>query len=59
MPNIAMCTRKDCPKARQCYRFTAIPSHRQSYLMLEVIGEQCEYFWPNGGYNYRDRQNNG
>jgi len=54
MPDISMCKRHDCPKAKQCYRFTAKPSEWQSYISPQVIGDQCEYFWPNAGYRYKE-----
>lgn len=52
MPDITMCSGKDCPKAEQCYRHTAEPSpHWQSFFMTTPIKEDgsCEYFSPNRG----------
>ena len=49
MPDISMCKEKDCPKARDCYRFRAIPTRgRQSYFLFEedYDRENCEYHWP-------------
>jgi len=54
MPDIAMCSRDDCPKAEQCYRFTAKPSYWQGYFAPQIIGDQCEYFWPNAGYRHKE-----
>ena len=35
MPDITMCTGKDCPIAETCYRFIAKPGYWQSWF-LEV-----------------------
>jgi hypothetical protein len=48
MPDISMCTNKDCPLKETCYRFKAIPDkYRQSYggFAPDDKGE-CKYYWP-------------
>jgi len=47
MPDITMCTGKNCPLAGQCYRHKAKPHEfRQSYFANPPIKEgKCEYFW--------------
>ncbi len=43
MPDISMCSNKQCPLANRCYRGIAIPNpYRQSYTEFDHIG--CEYF---------------
>lgn len=40
MPDIAMCTRRECPRRVSCYRYVANPSpHRQTYFSPEP--ESC------------------
>lgn len=50
MPDIAMCSGKECPVRLHCYRHTAIPLERQSYFVNPPIKVEngklkCEYFW--------------
>lgn len=45
MPDISMCEGKDCPKKEKCYRFRAIPSEFQYWILPDKI-HNCEYFWP-------------
>ena len=47
MPDISMCKNKDCPKRKDCYRFTAKPDEfAQSYGNFKwKKGEGCDYFW--------------
>lgn len=49
MPDIAMCQVEDCPKRAQCYRYTACPSHYQSYIVGQprLPDGSCDMFWPN------------
>lgn len=56
MPDIAMCKGDDeetgttCPRAGDCYRCTANPSHgRQTWFMTPPIKDDgtCDYYWPN------------
>lgn len=50
MPDITMCSGKDCPHKMLCYRFTAKPSERrQSYFKTPPIKEDgsCENYYPN------------
>lgn len=36
MPDIAMCTKEDCPSFSHCYRAQARPNkHRQSYMNFD------------------------
>lgn len=56
MPDITMCTDKECPKHEECYRFKAIPdSEWQSYFSESprLLNEDCDYFWemPYGKYD--------
>lgn len=45
MPDITMCEGTGCPMKNICYRYTAIPSSRQSYFMKSPNdGVECEYF---------------
>jgi len=44
MPDISMCQRKDCPKKSTCYRYKAVPSCHQSYILIEDT-KNCEYYW--------------
>jgi len=47
MPDISMCTGKDCKVKESCYRFTATPSdYWQSYVMPEVKDGKCDLYWP-------------
>lgn len=52
MPDISMCSGKDCPMKQNCYRFTAKASDYQSFFMNPPIKEDgtCDYFWLNDGY---------
>jgi hypothetical protein len=46
MPDIAMCDYKDCPKAKECYRFMAEPSQWKSYMEFKnICGEWNKYKW--------------
>lgn len=47
MADITMCREKDCPRSKECYRFTATPNeHWQSYLEKPVYDENgCKHFW--------------
>lgn len=46
MPDISMCYGLNCKRREYCYRFTATPSHFQSYFAAPP--DPCEYFWSNG-----------
>ena len=49
MPDISMCSDKNCSQKTKCYRFTAIPNNRyQSYASFKEVDEKCDYFWDNG-----------
>jgi len=47
LPDIAMCQNHKCKKAKECYRYMAIPSKRQFYVEFQNICEGCNYkhFW--------------
>jgi len=46
MPDITMCSGKDCPYKENCYRFTAKPCEYQSYFSTPPIKDgKCDYFW--------------
>lgn len=46
-PDIAMCKGDGCDRRKECYRFTAIPSMRQTYFAGKVrVGEDCPHFIP-------------
>ena len=46
--DIAMCENSKCPKAQDCYRFTATPDEwRQTYILIEEVGDDCKHFWDN------------
>jgi len=46
MPDITMCEDKECPMKNKCYRFTAVPSMRQSYFEESPReGNDCKYKW--------------
>jgi hypothetical protein len=45
MPDISLCTQKECPKSSECYRFRAIPNeYWQSYFAPKFGENGCEYF---------------
>ena len=52
MPDISMCSGKDCPMKQNCYRFTAKASDYQSFFMNPPIKEDgtCDRYWLNDGY---------
>ena len=50
MPDISMCSDKECSRNKECYRFTATPHEfRQAYADFKEIekGKGCEYFLSN------------
>lgn len=50
MADIAMCKGTDCPRAKECYRFTATANeYRQSYFVIVPLKEDktCDEFWKN------------
>lgn len=51
MSDISMCQIDTCENASSCYRFTAIPSDRQSYMQPSNPGKNCEYYWNDVGFN--------
>lgn len=44
MVDIAKCSRHDCPKCENCFRFKAKPSEWQSYIMIQDVND-CNYYW--------------
>jgi hypothetical protein len=59
MPDISMCTNTLCPSKEYCYRFTAIPSYRQSYTSFNIKqnADICDMFWSNGKCTYCNQEN--
>lgn len=58
MPDISMCSDKDCPSAECCYRFMATPSpFLQAYgkFNRENGASKCGHFWPVKGASERRR----
>jgi hypothetical protein len=52
MSDISMCSGKDCPLKKKCYRYTAPQSDYQSWFNNPPIKDnECDYFWDNKGYN--------
>ena len=46
MADISMCLHKDCPKAKECYRFNALASQWQSYMEFKnICNEKNNYKW--------------
>ena len=46
MVDIAMCSRRDCPKKTTCYRYLAFPEEYQTFLLIETpVIKECEYYW--------------
>lgn len=49
MPDISMCSGKDCPLKESCYRFKAVPSeYRQSWLVTPPYNPEtktCDHYW--------------
>jgi len=35
-----------CSVRERCRRYVVQPSERQSWILPESMGEDCEYFWP-------------
>ena len=47
MPDIAMCSGKDCPLKDSCYRYTSKPSYLQSYFSnIPYKDGECDEYWP-------------
>lgn len=48
MPDISMCSNKNCKSRLECYRYRAYPSKfMQSYIVVEgeTDKDKCRYFW--------------
>lgn len=49
MPDITMCTGKDCPKKERCYRFKATPNliyqSFSDFKERRLEDGSCEMFW--------------
>jgi hypothetical protein len=52
MPDISMCTNRECPSHKDCYRFRAIPDEWQSFMssVPDPRTGKCGYFWPIDGW---------
>ena len=48
MPDIAMCSLRECPIRKQCYCYRAIPTPgKQAYGGIETTADNnCPAFWP-------------
>jgi len=45
MPDISMCSNKECKDKEKCYRYMAEPSHWQSYMRPKAVSKDtCEHF---------------
>lgn len=44
MPDITMCLNNTCGKRRDCYRYMATPSFRQSYAKFTPKDGECDEF---------------
>ena len=48
MADISKCGGVDCSIKEKCYRYTATSNeYRQSYMMPDKKGKDCEYYWDN------------
>jgi hypothetical protein len=49
MPDITLCSNKECPMAETCFRATAKPNpYWQNYTRFEnTDDDECQYYWPN------------
>lgn len=46
MSDIAQCLVSSCPKAKECYRFMAIPNEWQSYMEFQnICKESNDWQW--------------
>jgi len=46
MPDITMCSGKDCPLKETCYRYKAKPDEYQSYFMEAPYNDgECNHYW--------------
>ena len=46
MPDITMCSGKNCPVKEKCYRYTAEASDYQSYFMNPPYKDgKCDHYW--------------
>lgn len=46
MADISMCNQHMCPRAKECYRHEAKPSHYQSYILPNWTIDKCDHYWP-------------
>ena len=46
MPDISMCLNHGCKLRKDCHRYQAKPSRRQSYSKWQVKGGKCDGYWP-------------
>ena len=58
MPDITMCSGKDCPLKETCYRYKAKPDEYQSYFMEPPYKDgECNHYWEMDKKNTNERQN--
>jgi len=56
MSDISKCLRYDCPKAENCYRYTAKTGYWQYFIKPVVVGDECDHFWPNDNKKEENHQ---
>lgn len=57
MPDITMCQDVECPKRKECYRYTAIPDNlMQSYFTVSPRITDCDYFMNNKNRRNLDKE---
>ena len=52
MPDITLCSGKNCPLKEECYRFTTEPDDLQSYFLTipyDRETKECKYLMPPKG----------
>lgn len=61
MPDISMCSGKDCPLKETCYRYTARPCEFwQSWFTnppIEKDSKECNYYWETDVKQGKDLKN--
>lgn len=53
MPDISMCSNRECESRIHCYRYRAKSSNWQSYLVMEGPMIRCDHYWSTSGYDDR------
>lgn len=58
MADITVCLGIDCPRKKQCYRFTAVWEEQYQSVFtktpIDTITFECKMFWNNGEQNGRN-----